>query len=95
MINIALFMYFQTLDLMGLHLLLNNLEPPTKEALNTPSSRKQWIKKMCDYRPVVERIFGYFLTEKHDLESIPYSTRCTQAVQTARYDKPHVGMCPY
>jgi hypothetical protein len=33
MINIALFMYFQTLDLMGLHLLLNNLEPPTKEAL--------------------------------------------------------------
>lgn len=89
MINIVLFMYFQTLDLMGLHLLLNNLEPPSKDALNTPSSRKQWIKKMCDYRPVVERIFGYFQTEKHD------SARCTQAVQTARYDKPHVGMCPY
>ncbi|CAC5422253.1 RNF213 [Mytilus coruscus] len=72
-----------TLDLMGLHILLRNLEPPTKEALNKASSRKQWIKKLCDFRPVVERIFGYFSFDSQE-EDFRNSPRCTQGVQTAR-----------
>lgn len=68
---------------MGLHILLKNLEPPTKDALNKASSRKQWIKKLCDFRPVVERIFGYFSFDSQ--EDFRNSPRCTQGVQTARY----------
>ncbi|CAC5380698.1 RNF213 [Mytilus coruscus] len=71
-----------TLDLMGLHLLLKNLEPPSKEALNKPSSRKLWIRVLCDYRPVVERIFGFF---RENEQGHDFSPRCTQAILTARY----------
>ncbi|CAG2239384.1 RNF213 [Mytilus edulis] len=71
-----------TLDLMGLHLLLKNLEPPSKDALNKPSSRKQWIRVLCDYRPVVERIFGFF---RENEQGHDFSPRCTQAILTARY----------
>ncbi|XP_076109129.1 E3 ubiquitin-protein ligase rnf213-alpha-like [Mytilus galloprovincialis] len=71
-----------TLDLMGLHLLLKNLEPPSKDALNKPSSRKQWIRVLCDYRPVVERIFGFF---RENEQGHDFSLRCTQAILTARH----------
>ncbi|XP_071137105.1 E3 ubiquitin-protein ligase rnf213-alpha-like [Mytilus edulis] len=71
-----------TLDLMGLHLLLKNLEPASTETLNKPSSRKQWIRVLCDYRPVVERIFAFF---RENEQGHDFSPRCTQAVLTARY----------
>ncbi|CAC5393928.1 RNF213 [Mytilus coruscus] len=70
-----------TLDLMALHLLLKNLEPLSKENLNKPRGREQWIRFFCDYRPVVERIFGFFGENEqgHHL-----STRFTQVFQTTR-----------
>ncbi|VDI42979.1 Hypothetical predicted protein [Mytilus galloprovincialis] len=71
-----------TVDLMGLHLLMKNLVPSLPKIFNTPSSRKQWIGVLCDFRPVVERIFGFF---KENEQGHDFSPRCTQAILTARY----------
>ncbi|XP_071137099.1 E3 ubiquitin-protein ligase rnf213-alpha-like [Mytilus edulis] len=73
----------KTLDILALHLLVNNLEP-NKEALNKPEPRTKWLRQVCDYRPVVERIFGHF---SHDIENkeFQYGERCQKGIENARY----------
>ncbi|KAK3098458.1 hypothetical protein FSP39_019662 [Pinctada imbricata] len=71
-----------TLDVLGLHLLLENLEPG-KDALNGKPGRALWLRKVHLYRPVVERILGNFKVEINDASST-FGKRCREGIFKAR-----------
>lgn len=57
----------QVMDVIGLHLLVKNSQPPETNALNTPEDRLEWTQKVICYRPIVERIFAYFADYKNEV----------------------------
>ncbi|KAL3881517.1 hypothetical protein ACJMK2_027949 [Sinanodonta woodiana] len=65
-----------TLGILGLCLLLEQLKPPDKNYLNNAASRLEWLQKICNYRPVVEKGL--------DLNSTSNGTRVDQAVVQAK-----------
>ncbi|KAK3096790.1 hypothetical protein FSP39_003301 [Pinctada imbricata] len=71
-----------TLDVMGLDLMLKNLVP-SKEGLNTVQGRSSWVRLVHKYRPVVERILGYFTEKAQDDES-NIGPKCLQGVENIR-----------
>ncbi|KAL3881507.1 hypothetical protein ACJMK2_027939 [Sinanodonta woodiana] len=44
-----------TLAVLGLHLLIEQLEPPNAQYLNNADSHQEWLQKICNYRPVIEK----------------------------------------
>ncbi|CAG2250091.1 RNF213 [Mytilus edulis] len=72
-----------TLDILALQLLIDDLKP-VKDALNKPEPRNKWLQKVCQYRPVVERIFGHFKQDVQNQE-LKYREQCQQGLQQARY----------
>ncbi|XP_052086034.1 E3 ubiquitin-protein ligase RNF213-like [Mytilus californianus] len=72
-----------TLDILALQLLIDDLKP-VKDALNKPEPRNKWLQKVCQYRPVVERIFGHFKQDVQNQE-LKYGEQCQQGLQQARY----------
>ncbi|KAL3881508.1 hypothetical protein ACJMK2_027940, partial [Sinanodonta woodiana] len=44
-----------TLAVLGLHLLMEQLEPPNAQYLNNADSHQEWLRKICNYRPVIEK----------------------------------------
>ena len=72
----------QTLDILALHMLVENLEP-SKDSLNNADSRNKWLRQVCDYRPVVERILGHFNQDIENQE-FHYGERCQRGIEKAR-----------
>ncbi|VDI37174.1 Hypothetical predicted protein, partial [Mytilus galloprovincialis] len=72
-----------TIDILALHMLMGKLEPH-REELNMTEGRTKWMRLMCDYRPVVERIFGHFNQEFED-KDCQYGERCAKGIEEARY----------
>ncbi|CAC5361652.1 RNF213 [Mytilus coruscus] len=72
-----------TLDILALQLLIDDLRP-ARESLNKPETRNEWLQKVCQYRPVVERIFGHFKQDILNQEFI-YEGRCQEGLNQARY----------
>ncbi|XP_060085808.1 E3 ubiquitin-protein ligase RNF213-like [Ylistrum balloti] len=68
-----------TLDVMGLRLLLEKLEPE-KETLNRVQSRADWLQRVRRYRPVVERL----LDMVHPEHTVQCGPRCVKGIQEAR-----------
>lgn len=64
-------------------MLMGKLEPH-REELNMTEGRTKWMRLMCDYRPVVERIFGHFNQEFED-KDCQYGERCAIGIEEARY----------
>ena len=56
MIKCVIYYFPQTLDVFGLILLLEQLEPQ-KEQLNKESGRAEWLEKVKTYSPVIQRMF--------------------------------------
>ena len=73
-------MLFQTLDVLAMYLLVKNLEP-LKDQLNTQQNRMKWLKLVCDYRPVIERIVGLNQTDNNDYM---FGERCKTGIHKAR-----------
>ncbi|XP_033741837.1 E3 ubiquitin-protein ligase rnf213-alpha-like [Pecten maximus] len=71
-----------TLDVMGLRLLLEKLEP-LKETLNKVVSRAEWLQRVRHYRPVVERLLD-MVQSGHDLETVQCGPRCVKGILEAR-----------
>ncbi|XP_052062680.1 E3 ubiquitin-protein ligase rnf213-alpha-like isoform X2 [Mytilus californianus] len=72
-----------TLDVLALHMLVDNLEP-NRDALNKIETRTKWLRQVCDYRPVVERIIGHFMQDVENRE-YHYGDRCQKGIENARY----------
>lgn len=60
---------------------MKNLEPKRDE-LNHPTTRTQWLRQMCNYRPAVERIFGHFQQDTGDSH---YGEICKNTFEEIRY----------
>ncbi|XP_021342051.1 E3 ubiquitin-protein ligase rnf213-alpha-like, partial [Mizuhopecten yessoensis] len=71
-----------TLDVMGLRLLLEKLEPE-KETLNKVASRAEWLQRVRHYRPVVERLLD-MVRPGDDPEMAQCGPRCVKGIQEAR-----------
>ncbi|VDI72431.1 Hypothetical predicted protein [Mytilus galloprovincialis] len=71
-----------TLDILALHMLIDHLEP-SKESLNKPETRTKWLRKVCDYRPIIERIFGHF-NQDTDRREFHYGKKCQRGIEQAR-----------
>ncbi|XP_071172243.1 E3 ubiquitin-protein ligase RNF213-like [Mytilus edulis] len=48
-----------TVDIFALHMLVEQLDPG-KSTFEVIENRMIWLREVCEYRPVVERIFGHF-----------------------------------
>ncbi|XP_052062754.1 E3 ubiquitin-protein ligase rnf213-alpha-like isoform X2 [Mytilus californianus] len=72
-----------TLDVLALHMLVDNLEP-NRDDLNKIETRTKWLRRVCDYRPVVERIIGHFMQDVENRE-YHYGDRCQKGIENARY----------
>lgn len=73
----------QTLDILGLHLLLKSLEP-AKDSLNDQRGRQHWQRQVHKYRPVVERILGQFVQEVDPSGVEEFGRRCIEGIKEAR-----------
>lgn len=73
----------QTLDVLGLFLLLKSLEP-NKDSISDQKGRQLWQKQVHKYRPVVERILGQFVTEGHQAGMEEFGRRCMEGIKEAR-----------
>ncbi|XP_063404431.1 E3 ubiquitin-protein ligase rnf213-alpha-like [Mytilus trossulus] len=71
-----------TLDILALHMLIDHLEP-SKESLNKPETRTKWLRQVCDYRPIIERIFGHF-NQDTDRREFHYGKKCQRGIEQAR-----------
>ncbi|XP_021363666.1 E3 ubiquitin-protein ligase rnf213-alpha-like isoform X2 [Mizuhopecten yessoensis] len=71
-----------TLDVMGLRLLLEKLEPE-KETLNKVASRAEWLKRVRHYRPVVERLLD-MVRPGYDPKMAQCGPRCVKGIGDAR-----------
>jgi hypothetical protein len=77
--------FFQTLaslDILALVLLVSQLTPNEK-VLNKTESRTKWLRQVCDYRPVIERILGQFSQDIENKE-FGYGKRCQENVERTR-----------
>ncbi|KAL3881514.1 hypothetical protein ACJMK2_027946, partial [Sinanodonta woodiana] len=61
-----------TLGILGLCMLIEQLKPPDNNYLNNAANRQEWLRKICNYRPVIEKGF--------DLYSLGSRTRVDEAV---------------
>ncbi|KAK3585578.1 hypothetical protein CHS0354_036765 [Potamilus streckersoni] len=61
-----------TLAILGLCMLIEQLKPPDNNYLNNAASRQEWLRKICNYRPVIEKGL--------DLYSLASGTRVDEAV---------------
>jgi hypothetical protein len=74
--------YFsQILDILALHLLVGHLEP--SNVLKDTDSRTKWLRQVCDFRPVVERILGHVILDTEN-EEFQYGEGCQKGVEQAR-----------
>ncbi|XP_061169263.1 E3 ubiquitin-protein ligase RNF213-like isoform X1 [Saccostrea echinata] len=71
-----------TLDILGLYLLLQSLEPG-KDSLNDYRGRQYWQKQVLKYRPVVERILGQFVQEVDPSGVEEFGRRCREGIKEA------------
>jgi hypothetical protein len=75
--------YFsQILDILALHLLVEHLQP-SKDTLKKTDSRTKWLRQVCDFRPVVERILGHVILDTEN-EEFQYGERCQKGVEQVR-----------
>ncbi|XP_069105343.1 E3 ubiquitin-protein ligase RNF213-like [Argopecten irradians] len=72
-----------TLDVMGLHLLLETLEP-VKDTLNRERNRAEWLQRVRHYRPAVERLLD-MVRPGQDPETIQCGPRCVKGIQKPGY----------
>ncbi|KAJ8315842.1 hypothetical protein KUTeg_007992 [Tegillarca granosa] len=72
-----------TLDILALHLMLEQLEP-NKDALNKATGRQEWLHKVHSYRPIAERILGSFTMFRDDIDDMAIGRRCKNGVDEAR-----------
>ena len=70
------------MDILALHMLVEQLEP-RKEALNKPDTRTKWLRQVCDYRPIIERIFGHFNQDSEN-KDFYYGKKCQRGIEQAR-----------
>ena len=70
------------MDILALHLLVEHLELSI-DALKDTDRRTKWLRQVCDFRPVVERILGHVIldTEKEEFQ---YGERRQKGVERAR-----------
>lgn len=61
---------------------MDHLEP-NKEALNKQDTRTKWLRQVCDYRPIIERIIGHFNQDTENKE-FHYGDMCKKGVEQAR-----------
>ena len=83
--EITLDIFFQTLaslDILALVLLVAQLKP-NENVLNKTESRTKWLRQVCDYRPVIERILGRFSQDIENKE-FGYGKRCQENVERTR-----------
>ncbi|VDI16171.1 Hypothetical predicted protein, partial [Mytilus galloprovincialis] len=71
-----------TIDVFALHILLRKLEP--KGVLEEPTTRMQWLRNVCDYRLIVERIFSH-LRQRIETIQHNYGERCAKGLVTIRH----------
>lgn len=74
----------QTLDIQAFTLLMDEIKP-SREILSKRDLRELWLRKVCEYRPVVERIIEYFSNSNYD-DRIIGQKRCKEAIKNARLD---------
>ncbi|XP_062573630.1 E3 ubiquitin-protein ligase rnf213-alpha-like, partial [Saccostrea cucullata] len=72
-----------TLDILGLYLLLQSLEPG-KDSLNDNRGRQYWQRQVLRYRPVVERILGQFVEDEDPSGVEQFGRRCREGSKEAR-----------
>ncbi|KAK3585575.1 hypothetical protein CHS0354_036762 [Potamilus streckersoni] len=65
-----------TLAVLGLCMLIEQLSPPDPQYLNNADSHLEWLQKICNYRPVVEKGLALY--------SSTSGTRVDQAVVNAK-----------
>ncbi|KAK3585587.1 hypothetical protein CHS0354_036774 [Potamilus streckersoni] len=65
-----------TLAILGLCLLIEQLKPPDNTFLNNADNRHEWLRKICTYRPVIEKGLTLY--------SSANETRVDQAVLQAK-----------
>lgn len=56
---------------------------PSRDSLYNPEARAKWLRKVCEYRPVIERIFANFNMAFNANDS--YYRRCEHAILKTRY----------
>ncbi|CAG2214620.1 RNF213 [Mytilus edulis] len=71
-----------TLDVFALHILLRNIEPQ-KDILEEPQARMQWLRNVCDYRLIVERMFSHF-RQSHTTNQNNYGDLCEKGMVAIR-----------
>lgn len=75
--------FLQTLDIFALHMLVGQLDPG-KSTFDDPGNRKIWLREVCEYRPVVERVFGHFHQDCKRKEK-KYGSRSQAGMEEIRY----------
>lgn len=68
---------------MALHLLIEQLNPG-EGTFNDVSNGMLWLQKVCEYRPVVEMIFGHFHQDLERKEK-NYGPNCRKAIKDIRF----------
>ncbi|VDI21571.1 Hypothetical predicted protein, partial [Mytilus galloprovincialis] len=66
-----------TIDILALTLLMEDIKP-SRDSLYNPEARAKWLRKVCEYRPVIERIFANFNMACNANDS--YYRRCEHAI---------------
>ncbi|KAK3585576.1 hypothetical protein CHS0354_036763 [Potamilus streckersoni] len=65
-----------TLGILGLCMLIEQLKPPDNNYLNNADNQQEWLQKLCNYRPVIEKGLAFY--------SSMSGTRVDQAVLQAK-----------
>lgn len=77
-----MFFFQQTLDIQALTYLMDEVKP-SREILSKKESRKLWLRKVCEYRPVIERIVADF-SKQHSFDGNVGQHQCREAIKNAR-----------
>lgn len=79
---LSLFFSQQTLDIQALTQLMDEVKPP-RENLIKKDFRKLWLRKVCEYRPVIERVVADFC-KQHSFDGNVGQHQCREAIKNAR-----------
>ncbi|XP_052087598.1 E3 ubiquitin-protein ligase rnf213-alpha-like isoform X5 [Mytilus californianus] len=71
-----------TLDIQALTQLMDEVKP-SREILSKKDSRKLWLRKVCEYRPVIERVVADFC-KQHSFDGNVGQHQCREAIKNAR-----------
>ncbi|CAG2250168.1 RNF213 [Mytilus edulis] len=72
-----------TLDIFALHMLVGQLDTGERTFDNL-ENRMIWLREVCEYRPVVERVFGHFHQDFKRKEK-NYGTRSQKGIEEIRF----------